>query len=148
MPITVYIDGECPMCVDGALRMRGLDRRNSVIFKNARDPGAAEEIPPRLGGETALRSMAARMPDGSWRIGYFAWAAILSRIPITRALGFAMSLPFFYNVGPALYRWVADHRFIISRLLRLPPPCDESGACRIDLAQASRKAAPALFGKQ
>jgi predicted DCC family thiol-disulfide oxidoreductase YuxK len=146
MPITVYIDGECPLCVAGALRLRKLDRRNSIAFRNARDPEEAAHLPPRLSGETALRSMAAQMPDGTWRVGYFAWAAILSRIAITRPLGLAMSLPFFYGIGPAAYRWVADHRFILSRIFRLPPPCDENGTCRIDLAQANRKTAPALFG--
>ncbi len=132
-PLTVYIDGECPMCVAGAMRFQNWDAARAVRFVNARDPARREEVRARFSDADALAEMRVLMPDGTWRTGYFAWAAILAAIRVTRPLGQLMRLPVFYAVGPAVYRWVAARRLTISKLLRLPPPCDADGVCRLPM---------------
>ncbi len=130
--MTVYVDGQCPMCVAGANRFQRFDARNRVRFVNLHDSFWALQTGQRFSGRDLRQEMRAQMPDGTWQTGYFAWAAILRALPLWRPLGMLMGLPLFYAVGPAVYRWVAAHRLQISRLLRLPPPCDENGVCRLD----------------
>lgn len=129
--ITVYIDGQCPMCVAGAERFRKFDKTNSLRFVNAHEPQWAAQAAARFTTSDLNREMRAQMPDGTWRTGWFAWAAILENLPVWRWLGRLMRFPLLYGVGPALYRWVAAHRQPISKALRLPPPCDENGVCRL-----------------
>lgn len=129
--LTVYIDGACPMCVAGAIRFQKWDAARAIHFVNARDPARREEVRARFSDADALAEMRVQMPDGTWRTGYFAWAAILAALPRTRPLGLLMRLPVFYGLGPAVYRWVAARRLPISKLLRLPPPCDADGVCRL-----------------
>jgi len=134
------------MCVAGALRLRQMDVARSILIRNVHDPAVRAMLPERLAGQM-LRSMIARMPDGSWRIGYFAWCEILSAVLPLSMLGRVMKWPVFYGIGPAVYNWIAEHRLIISRLLRLPPPCDPNGVCRLDAAQDIMAAQQTLFGK-
>lgn len=129
--IVVYIDGECPMCVAGANRLRRFDTRRRIRFVNAHEPQWAERAADRFGARAVDGEMRAEMPDGTWRSGYFAWAVILSEMPKLRPFGLMMRFPLLYGVGPAVYKWVANHRLEISRALRLPPPCDENGVCRL-----------------
>lgn len=132
MRITVFVDGECPMCVAGALRLHKLDGRHAVHFVNVHDAADDAPIPKRLLDLATRKSMVARMPDGTFRTGYFAWVAMFRAMRRTRLLGALMDLPIFYGLGPKVYRWIADHRQAISQLLRLPPPCNPDGSCRID----------------
>ena len=129
--IVVYIDGECPMCVAGANRLQRFDRRRRVRFVNAHDPQWAGRVGERFTQSEVRGEMRAEMPDGTWRTGYFAWAAILSELSTLRPLGLLMRFPLLYGVGPTVYKWVAAHRLEISKALRLPPPCDENGVCRL-----------------
>ncbi|MDQ2800924.1 MAG: DUF393 domain-containing protein [Armatimonadota bacterium] len=130
--ITVYIDGQCPLCVAGALRFRQFVKTNSVCFVDSHDLHWATRAAARFTAEEMAGSMRAQMPDGTWRTGWFAWAAILEALPPWLWLGRLMRLPIFYGIGPALYQWVAKHRQGISQTLRLPPPCDERGVCRLE----------------
>ena len=132
-PITVYIDGQCPLCVAGALRFRRIAHTDAVRFVDVHDPEWAARAEARFPPAEMQNSMRVQMPDGTWRTGWFGWAAILSALPAWKPLGRLLGLPLFYGLGPALYGWVAAHRQAISRALRLPPPCDESGVCRLTL---------------
>ena len=131
MAITVYIDGQCPMCVASALRFRRRDSANAVRFVNSHDPQWTERARTRFPAGELHDAMRVEMPDGTWRSGWFAWAAILTALPALRGVGRLMRLPVFYAVGPAFYKGVAARRQTISRLLRLPPPCDADGVCRL-----------------
>lgn len=129
--ITVYIDGECPLCVAGALRFRRFDTQGALKFVDIHDPAWARRAAERFTFAEMAGAMRAQMPDGTWRTGWFAWAAILEVLPVWRWVGRVMRWPVFYGIGPSMYRWVAGHRQEVSKLLRLPPPCDENGVCRI-----------------
>jgi len=129
--LTVYFDGQCPMCRAGAERFKHFDAGDRLRFVNLHDPHWAAQAAPRFSADDLEREMYVRMPDGTWRAGYFAWAAILESLPAWGRLGRLMRLPLFYGVGPAFYRWVAAHRRQLSRALGLPPPCDADGVCRL-----------------
>ncbi len=120
------------MCVAGALRFRRFDTHGRMRFVNLHDPEWAARAAERFPPDVLAGSMRAQMPDGTWRTGWFAWAAILSLMPVWRRLGHLMAWPVFYGVGPAFYRLIASHRQQLSRALRLPPPCDADGVCRLE----------------
>ena len=128
---TVFIDGQCPMCVAGANRFKRWDWDNALRFVNAHDLEWAKQAAERFSAGDLNAAMRVRLPDGTWRTGWFAWAAILEHLPAWRGLGRVMRLPIFYGVGPAFYGWVASHRQEISKAMRLPPPCDQNGVCRL-----------------
>jgi predicted DCC family thiol-disulfide oxidoreductase YuxK len=129
--LIVYIDGECPMCREGAQQLEKFDTNDALRFVDLHDESWAERAAERFTPSDLFDIMRVEMPDGTWRSGYFAWGAVLERLPTWRGLGLLMRFPLFYGIGPSIYRWVADHRLLVSRLLRLPEPCDANGACRI-----------------
>lgn len=129
--LIVYIDGQCPLCVEGAIRARPFDPNGVLRFVDLHDEHWAEQVAERFTSKELFNQIHVLMPDSTWRSGYFAWGVILEQLPTFRPLGLLMRFPLFYGMGPTFYRWVADHRILVSRLLRMPPPCDENGACRI-----------------
>lgn len=129
--LTVYYDGQCPMCLAGAARFKRFDVGHKLRFVDLHDPNWAARAASRFTADDLNREMRVQLPDGTWRAGYFAWAVILETLPAWRWLGRVMRFPLFYGVGPAIYRRVASHRLQISRALRLPPPCDANGVCRL-----------------
>jgi predicted DCC family thiol-disulfide oxidoreductase YuxK len=129
--ITVYIDGNCPMCVAGALRFQRWDPAQALRFVNIHESPWSAQLAQRFAPKDAAGAMRAHLPDGTWRTGWFAWAAILATLPAWRGLGRVMQWPIFYGIGPDLYRLVAAYRQELSRALHLPPPCDENGVCRL-----------------
>jgi predicted DCC family thiol-disulfide oxidoreductase YuxK len=131
-PIIVFADGNCPMCVELASRLKKFDTHGVMRFVDANDPKWTAVAAGRFTPEEMLGQMATRMPNGTWRTGYFAWAEILRHMPSWSWLGWLMLCPVFYGIGPAVYAWVARRRRMISKALRLPPPCDENGVCRLN----------------
>jgi len=129
--LLVYIDGECPMCLAGAQRIGRFDPNGVIRIVDLHDPKWADYAAERFSSKDLFDLMRVQLPDGTWRSGYFAWAAVLEQLPAWRWLGLLMRFPLLYGIGPAVYRWIADHRLIISRVLGLPAPCDENGSCRI-----------------
>jgi len=129
--LLVYIDGQCPMCLAGAKRLEQFDKNGSLQIVDLHGTRWAEHAADRFSPEDLFDLMRVQLPDGTWRSGYFAWAAVFEELPSLHALGLLMRFPLLYGLGPSIYRWVADHRIVISRVLGLPDPCDENGACRI-----------------
>jgi predicted DCC family thiol-disulfide oxidoreductase YuxK len=129
--ILVFADGKCPMCVALAGRLKAFDTHGVIRFVDANDPEWAAVAAERFTRDEMLGQMCTRLPNGTWRTGYFSWAAILLHMPAWRWLGLIMMCPVFYGIGPAAYAWVAARRQYISKALRLPPPCDENGVCKL-----------------
>jgi predicted DCC family thiol-disulfide oxidoreductase YuxK len=128
--IRVYFDGACPFCRGIQDRVARFDPRQRVEFVDYHDPIAAAQAPFP---ESALAAeMHAVTENGQWHIGYFAWAAILRELPAWKWLGWLMILPPFRWFGPAVYRWIARHRY---SLPGLGAPCDEH-SCAVPQALA------------
>jgi predicted DCC family thiol-disulfide oxidoreductase YuxK len=129
--ITVYWDGQCPFCAALAERLRQYDTEQALRLVDYHDASVAATALPRFSVADLDREMHASLSDGTWRIGYFAWAAVLIRLPRWRLLGHIMEAAIFADIGPKLYRWVAARRLTLSRLLGLPAPCTHASACRL-----------------
>jgi predicted DCC family thiol-disulfide oxidoreductase YuxK len=130
--LLVYWDGKCPLCAEIKSRFVGFDLHHRLVFLDFRNPKDSLTAASRFTAKELAEEMRVKMPDGSWRTGFFAWAAIFSAMPPIHWLGDCMRCWLFADIGPKAYRWVAKNRFEISRLLRLPDPCDPSGACGLD----------------
>jgi predicted DCC family thiol-disulfide oxidoreductase YuxK len=118
----VFMDGSCSFCRAVQSRIGSFDARERVEFVNYHQEAIAAEAPFPLAELDAQMHVLA--PDGSWKIGFFGWAAILRELPAWRWMGWLMIAPPFRWFGPALYRWIARHRY---SLPGMPPPCDEHG---------------------
>jgi predicted DCC family thiol-disulfide oxidoreductase YuxK len=130
--VNVYFDGQCGFCRASSAKLLQLDRSHRLKMLDYNDPEVAATAEPRFRTEDLAREMHVRMPDGTWRIGFAAWAAVLSVLPATAWLGWLMKCPLVSEPGRVFYRWFASRRLQISRLLGLPAPCGPNGACRID----------------
>lgn len=119
------------MCQEVARRLEKFDRDGALRFVDLHDPKWSEYAADRFDEQDLFDLMRVQMPDGTWRSGYFAWAAVMEQLPFWRPLGLLMRFPLAYGIGPDIYRWIAKNRISISRALRLPEPCDENGVCRI-----------------
>jgi predicted DCC family thiol-disulfide oxidoreductase YuxK len=119
------------MCLAGAQRLERFDKNGSLQIVDLHDSRWAEHAADRFSPEDLFDLMRVQLPDGTWRSGYFAWAAVFEELPSLHALGLLMRFPLLYGLGPSIYRWIADHRIVISRVLGLPDPCDTNGTCRI-----------------
>lgn len=116
-----------------------MDTEHALRLVDYQDPAVAITALPRFTYSDLDREMHAYMSDGTWRIGYFAWATVLRRLPPWRWVGALMELPFLTDVGPKAYRWIANRRILISKLLGLPEPCAAGGACDLKAAAPGPK---------
>ena len=110
--VTVWYDGECPLCVREISLMRRLDRRGRIGFVEARE---AQGCP--VDTETLLARFHAQEADGPVVSGAAAFAAMWRAIPLLRPVGLmARSRPVlwlleklylgFLRVRPAMQRFV------------------------------------------
>jgi predicted DCC family thiol-disulfide oxidoreductase YuxK len=137
--ITIYWDGECAFCAALAERLGRFDTNRRLRLVDYRRPDIAATALPRFTFADLDAEMHALMPDGTWRIGYYAWSAALGRLPALSWLGWIMDWALFADIGPKIYRWIADRRLLISRIAGLPAPCGEGGSCRLPRAEGPLK---------
>jgi len=135
--VEVYFDGQCGFCQAMSARLTKLDRHHRLVMRDYNDPDIAKTAAPRFTPADLAREMHVRLPDGTWRIGFAGWAAILRVLPGTSWLGAVLQFPPVAEIGRGLYRWFAPRRRVFSRILGLPAPCGSDGACRIP--QAAQK---------
>ena len=87
--LTVWHDGDCPLCRREIALMRRLDRRGRIKFIDATT--SADESCP-LTREALLARFHAR-EDGTLLSGAAAFAAVWRAIPVLRPLGLAARVP-------------------------------------------------------
>jgi len=83
--VTVWFDGDCPLCVREIALMRRLDRREAIDFVEIQKPGAVCPVDR----ETLLERFHARDVDGELLTGAAAFAAMWRVVPWLRPLGLA-----------------------------------------------------------
>lgn len=128
--LRVYDDGQCPFCQWAQQAITRWDRDHRLQFRDYHDPDVAAETPFPFA--QLHRQMHVQTPDGQWHAGFFGWVAILGVLPRWRWLAGAMRVPPLRWIGPAVYRFVASHRYQVPgwllRWFGAPQPCDESCA--------------------
>lgn len=115
--LTVYYDGQCPLCRREVTLYRRLDRQHAIHWHDvSRDAG---DLPvDGITQRQALDRIHARRSDGTIVTGAKAFVAIWEHLP-----GFAWAAPLARR-EPMLsllergYKWFAPRRHRLSRLLR------------------------------
>jgi predicted DCC family thiol-disulfide oxidoreductase YuxK len=129
-PTIVLFDRDCGLCRWTAERLRRWDRGGRLAFVPLGKPRAAALL-PHLTPRERLGSWHLVSPDGTVRSGGAAVPGALELLPGGRPLAAAARR--FPGPTDRAYRWVADHRTVLGRLLgrracavdpsaRRPPP--------------------------
>lgn len=129
--LDVYYDGRCPFCVASRDRLIRVDTANRLNFIDFNQAGALDGVPDRFDSAALATQMHVRMPNGTWRVGYYACAAIVGVLPGLGVVGRLMLLPPVAEIGRRLYQIFAARRYAVSKILGLPAPCDSETACQI-----------------
>jgi len=123
--LTMMFDADCGFCGRSAMVLHRLDRDHALRIVPLQR--AAERVPDAPPVERLLDIIHVRDDQGRWTTGGAAWLLIMDEVPALRPVGrLVRRKPVRPLVEPA-YRWVADHRWLLSRLLgaracRLRPP--------------------------
>ena len=117
----VFYDEQCEVCQAFASWLRLLDRRARVRCVGLGvDALRARGLDGRL--DECLRDLHVVRHDGRTYVGWDAVAALARLFPSTWILGALGAVPPLSSLARRLYRWVADHRYAVSKC--------RGGACR------------------
>ena len=111
--LTVWHDGNCPLCQREIALMRRLDRRDAIEFVDAADGTSACPI-----NRDALLARFHAQEDGRMLSGAAAFAAMWRAIPILRPLGLAARNPVILAGLERLYRLFLRVRPGLQRAVR------------------------------
>jgi predicted DCC family thiol-disulfide oxidoreductase YuxK len=128
----VFYDHACPMCRFEILRLQRLAPHGQfeLIDISATDFNAANFGVSQAALEAQIH-IRAQTPNAPWLIGIDAIAALYAAIGSTWWQG-PLHLRATRGFVAALYRWVAAHRYGVSRVLGFKSHADcASGACSI-----------------
>ena len=125
--IEVFTDGNCNLCRWMRAHVEPLDHGQRIEWLDYNDPKILKMATPHTREELA-KEMHARLADGSWFKGYYAWIEVIRALPRWKWLAPILSVWPFTTLGPIFYGWLAARRYT---LFGVPPPCDDSGVCRL-----------------
>jgi predicted DCC family thiol-disulfide oxidoreductase YuxK len=108
-------DGRCGFCLESVKRLRVLDVFGWVDpLDFHRQPDLAR-IHPLLTPERCRSEMVLVEPDGRLSGGFQAFARFTLRLPMLMPLAPFAHLPGADWIGTRVYRWVAEHRYLLHR---------------------------------
>ena len=113
---TVVYDGQCGICRRSARILRRWDRDDRLELV----PFQAGEVMDRFPmiSEAQFReAVQVIAPDGRHWSGADAVEQALARTPNGRRVSWLFKLPFARPVARRIYRWVAEHRPLLAKLL-------------------------------
>ena len=111
--VTVWYDGDCPLCLREIALMRRLDRRERIAFVDLSGPDTACPVDRQL----MLERFHAR-ENGTLLSGAAAFAAMWRAIPVLRPLGLAARQPAVLGLLERTYRAFLKVRPLLQELLR------------------------------
>lgn len=130
---TIIWDGDCGFCQWSVQRLMRRDRHgrfDDVPRQRATQPPMTPELMERTSREVVVWTRDGELLGGAdavlFVLGETGWgfmARLLAKRPCIGLMRWG-------------YRWVADHRLLISRLLRLPATCTISAAPRPKSSEA------------
>jgi len=116
-PLTVYYDGECPLCtkeIGWYQKQKGAD---SIEWCDVSQSGE-DTVAPDLCTTDALRRFHVRKSDGSLVNGASAFSELWSYLPRFKLLGAFSKLPLITQLAEVLYRVFLKIRPSIQRLMK------------------------------
>ncbi len=116
--LTVFYDGQCPLCWRTVLTVEHFDARRGVVFLDLQTYASREMSLAELSEEELLKDLYAVDPEGRCYRGLDTYLKILESMGYPRPIAWLLRLPAIYPLATQIYRRIADNR---QRL-----PCDVS----------------------
>ena len=111
--LTVWYDGDCPVCRQEVKLYRRIDRDEAIEWIDILALTDAE-LPQGKNRDDLLGRFHARTGNGPWRIGVDAFAAIWQRLPVLKWFAFLFKTPLIRQVAQLAYlgflKWERQHR--------------------------------------
>ena len=121
----IFMDGSCSFCRWTQAKVKPYDSGSRLRFLDYNDPEVAAQV--SFSRSDLDSEMHVRTPKGKWLRGFEAWLAVLKVLPKLVWLGRIASLPPLRWLGPAVYGFIARHRY---SLPGAPARC-ESDTCAL-----------------
>lgn len=113
IPLSVWYDGDCPVCRQEVALYRRIDRDDLITWIDI-VALADNELPVGKTRQDLLGKFHARAADGPWQIGVDAFAAIWQRLPVLKWFAFVFRLPIIRQIAQIAYlgflKWQRHHR--------------------------------------
>lgn len=109
-PIIVLFDGRCGFCTKISVMVTMLDWLHRVDLVNYHDPKARLHHAPTVSLDALNAAMHVKMPDGSFRVGFYGFRALSRHLPLLWPLWLLLYIPGVPFIGTKVYDVVAKHR--------------------------------------
>lgn len=112
--------------------MQKLDWRLQIEFLDLHAHKVVQRRFPQLANRDLMGAMHVVDSHQTVYSGFAGIMQLLKAVPLGIPFWLVFSLPGLHRLGPKAYRWVANHRYAINRLLGidLPETC-EDGICKL-----------------
>lgn len=111
--VTVWFDGQCPLCQREIAMMRRLDRKGRIVFVDLADPHTSCPV-----SRSEMLARFHAMEDGQLLSGAAAFAAMWRAIPLLAPLGQLARLPLVLKLLELAYVRFLAVRPHLQRLLK------------------------------
>jgi len=112
-PLSVWYDGDCPVCRQEVALYSRIDRDDLITWIDI-VALADNELPAGKSRQELLGKFHARESAGPWQIGVDAFAAIWQKLPVFKWFAFLFRLPVIRQVAQLAYlgflKWQRHHR--------------------------------------
>ena len=118
----VLYDGDCSMCTFQMRVLTWLDWFNVLQLVPIANPLAAQ-VAPQIDREALLEAIHCVTPDGRITRGARAIRFVGLRLPLLVPLALLLWIPGVIWLAEHIYKWVARHRHVLSRLFGCKDAC-------------------------
>jgi predicted DCC family thiol-disulfide oxidoreductase YuxK len=112
-PLSVWYDGDCPVCRQEVALYRRIDRDGLIGWIDI-VALADSDLPAGKTRQDLLGRFHAREGNGQWRVGVDAFAAIWQKLPVLKWFAFLFRLPVIRQAAQIAYlgflKWQRHHR--------------------------------------
>ena len=127
--LAVIYDGECPLCVSLAKRLRSIGAAAVIELVPLQDEAAAALLPEGYDRSLPEEEMhVVELPSGAVYRGADGIFRIMAELPALRPLAAVYRIPGLRPLASAVYGWVARHRY---GLFGTADERCETGSCKL-----------------
>lgn len=112
----LIFDGNCPVCSQSIKWIQGHARRNAFEMLPCQAESRKERF-PSIGEDACMQAMQLVLPEGEVLSGAEAMPEILKRLRRFSSAAVFFGLPGARTFARIFYRWFADRRYDIAKLL-------------------------------